>query len=119
MTELIGPILTGLGLGAIAKSILDFFITQKTNKNKLAYSEMRDAYIGLLDALHKAAIEPSDINSKNFALWQTRVSLFGSPNVANAVQEIIDTNGDTTGKRDAAFNKLINSMKEDLSKKAA
>ena len=72
------PAITGLGLGAVLKSLIDFFINKSTSRKKIQYTEMREAYVGLLEALHKAAIEPSAINSKNFALWQTRVQLFGS-----------------------------------------
>lgn len=80
---------------------------------------MREAYIGLLDALHQAAVEPSDKNSKNFALWQTRVQLFGSGEVAAAVQEIIDTNEGPREKRNEAYQKMLDSMRSDLEKHAA
>ncbi|QUP56393.1 hypothetical protein GO998_22140 (plasmid) [Ralstonia syzygii] len=97
--DLLSAMLGGLGLGAVLKSIVDTALSKKSARQKIQYAEMREAYIGLLDALHKAAIEPSDKNSKDFALWQTRVQLFGSKDVAAAVQGIIDTNDGPAEKR--------------------
>nr|WP_314901805.1 hypothetical protein [uncultured Deefgea sp.] len=104
-----------IGLGALLKSGVDFFLSRKSARTDLQYKEKREAYLGLLDALHKAAIEPSDINSKNFALWQSRVQLFGSPDVAEAVQGIIDTNDGPREKREEFFSKMLKCMKADLS----
>lgn len=113
------PMLGGLGLGAILKSIVDTILSNKAARQKITYTEMRNAYLGLLDALHKAALEPSDKNSKEFALWQTRVQLFGSEEVAIAVQGIIDTNDGPKEKRHEFFEKMIISMKNDMKKYAA
>jgi hypothetical protein len=113
------PALGGLGIGAILKLIIDFYLSKNTNRQKLKYEEMKDSYIGLLDALHQAAIEPSDKNSKNFALWQTRVNLFGTENVSKAVQGIIDTNDGPREERNLYFNELLRAMKNDLDKGSA
>lgn len=113
------PAITGLGLGAVLKSFIDFYINKSTSRKKIQYTEMRDAYIGLLDALHKAAIESSATNSKNFALWQTRIQLFGSNDVQEAVQGIIDTNDGPRKDRDKYFNNMIASMRKDLAKDSA
>ena len=113
------PAITGLGLGAVLKSFIDFYINKSTSRKKAQYLEMRESYVGLLDALHKAAIEPSAVNSKNFALWQTRVQLFGSSEVQEAVQGIIDTNEGPRTERDKYFNKMVESMRKDLAKNSA
>ncbi len=113
------PAITGLGLGAVLKSFIDFYINKSTSRKKVQYAEMREAYVGLLDALHKAAIEPSAINAKNFALWQTRIQLFGSSDVQEAVQGIIDTNDGPRTERDKYFNKMIAAMRKDLAKDSA
>jgi len=108
------PLVGGLGIGAIFKSIVDYLLSKNATKKKAQYTEMREAYLGLLNALHKAAVEPSNQNSKEFALWQTKVQLFGSEAVAKSVQGIIDTNDGPRSKRDAFFNEMVAEMRKDL-----
>lgn len=123
MESWIIPLLGGLGIGsaltAIVTKLLDHFITRKTAKQTLLYKEKREAYLGLLDALHKAAIQPSNENSKAFALWQTRVEVFGTLEVAEAVQGIINTNDPIQRQeRDMYFKKLIETIRKDLKESA-
>lgn len=80
--EWILPLVGGLGLGWLLKSIIDHFIARRAITRDRLYQEKREAYFGLLDALHQAATKPSDENSKTYALWQTRCQLFGSPDVS-------------------------------------
>jgi len=113
------PLIGGLGVGALLKSVVEFIFNKNITRQKVEYSEAREAYLGLLDALHKAAVEPSDKHSKDFALWQTRIQLFGSEKVAKAVQGIIDTNADSQTERNKFFEEMIDAMKEDLHRKSA
>lgn len=62
--------------------------------------------------LHKAAVSPSIENSKNFALWQIRVQLFGTDNVAKLVQGMIYTNEEPKNLRDKYFKELIEGIKK-------
>jgi hypothetical protein len=103
------------GVGAIIKTILDTILSSKKDRSALQYQEKREAYLGLLDALHKAAMSPSDENSKTFALWQTRVSIFGSEEASKAVQGIIDTNDGPREIRHIHFDNLLRAIKKDLS----
>lgn len=111
-----GTLLGVFGIGAIFKTILDAVLSAKKDKASLQYKEKREAYLGLLDALHKAAVSPCDENSKTFALWQTRVSIFGSDEASNAVQGIIDTNDGPRESRNLHFNNLLKAIREDLAK---
>ena len=109
-------LLGGLGLGAIITKVVDYFLTKKSSKEALLYKEKKEVYFGLLDALHKAAVSPSIENSKNFALWQTRVQLFGTDDVAKSVQGMIDTNEEPKNLRDKYFKELIEGMRKDLNR---
>ena len=111
-----GTLLGVFGIGAIFKTVIDAFLSSKKDKASLQYKEKREAYLGLLDALHKAAIAPSDENSKAFALWQTRVSIFGSLDASQAVQGIIDTNDGPRDERNKHYSNLLKAIKEDLNK---
>ncbi len=107
-------LLGGLGLGSLLKSVVDHFISRRAIMKDRLYQEKREAYVGLLGAIHKAAIEPSDEHSKDYGLWQARCQLFGSADVSRYAQAILDTNDVPLAKRDAAFRGLLASMKEDL-----
>jgi hypothetical protein len=110
------PLIAGLGLGSVIKSIADHFMSRRASDHDRWYQEKREAYLGLLTALHDAAVQPSDANAKAFALWQTRCELFGSVDVAKFSQQIVDTNDGPRQARDSAFHGLIEAMKADLRK---
>lgn len=108
------PLIGGLGIGSLLKSVIDNFNSRRAVMKDRLYQEKREAYLGLLGALHKAAVQPSDENSKDFALWQTRCQLFGSPDVARFAQAIVETNDRPRSERESAFSGLIESMRDDL-----
>lgn len=110
---LVSGVVGGLGLGTLINSLYTSYSSQKSVRVQRLYGEKRDAYIGLLNALHVAAISPSNESSKNYALWQTKCSLFGSKDVIEAAQMIVETN-DNRKRRDIAFDSLLNAMRKDL-----
>lgn len=112
--EWILPLLGGLGLGSLLKSVIDHFISRRAVTKDRLYQEKREAYLGLLGALHKAAVRPSDANAKEYALWQARCQLFGSKDVSTFAQAIVDTNEGPRSNRNDAFTGLIDAMRDDL-----
>ncbi len=106
-------LLGGVGIGAMIQTLFTIIARNKEMMNKRCYIEKRNAYLGLLTALHDAAVHPSMESSKAYALWQTKVDLFGSVDVRKFAQEMVDTN-DTPKERSIAFNNLKNSMRRDL-----
>lgn len=104
----------GLGIGSLITSVAGHFMARRAATSDRWYNEKRESYLGLLDALHKAAVHPSDAHSKAFALWQTRCELFGSPSVARYAQQMVDTNDGPATERDRAFRGLIEAMRADL-----
>lgn len=108
------PLIGGLGLGSLLKSVIDHFNSRRAVAQDRLYQEKREAYFGLLGALHKAAVEYSDQNSKEFALWQTRCQLFGSADVSRFVQAIVDTNDGPRADREAVFKGMVDAMRADL-----
>src|SRR5579871_3055150 len=111
------PLVGGLGIGAVLKSIADYFMARRAATSDRWYQEKREAYLGLLTALHTAAVEPSDAHSKGYALWQTKCDLFGSSDVSTFAQRIVDTNDSPIEERNEAFRNLIAAMKADLQRK--
>lgn len=112
--EWILPLLAGLGIGSLLKSMADHFMARRASTSDRWYQEKRESYLGLLQALHDAAIHPSDKNSMAFALWQTRCELFGSKDVAMYAQAMVDTNDGPGEQRNEDFKNLIQAMKADF-----
>ena len=108
--ELVG----GLGIGSLITSIVTNYMARRSAASDRWYQEKREAYIGLLNALHNAAVNPSNESSKAYALWQTGCDLFGSRAVSKYAQQIVDTNDGPRKERDDAFAALVNAMRADL-----
>jgi hypothetical protein len=103
----------GLGIGTLITSVANQYLTQRAASRNRLYQEKREVYLGLLSALHDAAVKPSDERSKAYALWQTRCELFGASEVSRYVQEIADTDPGSS-ERQQAFQNLVRAMKSDL-----
>jgi hypothetical protein len=113
--EWILPLLGGLGIGSIITKLLDHLISLKKDKESRLYQEKRETYLGVLDSLKIAATEPSNENAKAFAYWHARAELFGSYEVAEAIQGMIDTNNPKDSeKRNMYYTQLLIAMKSDL-----
>ena len=104
----------GLGIGSLVTSVVTHFMTRRASANDRWYQEKREAYLGLLTALHDSAVRPSVERAKAYALWHTRCDLFGSEAVSKYAQAMIDTNDRPRPERDSAFRNLIAAMKADL-----
>lgn len=108
------PLIGGLGFGSLLTSVATHFMTRRASVRDRYYHEKREAYLGLLSALHEAAVRPSDEHAKAYALWQTHCELFGSPDVVKFAQQIVDTNDSPRPERNLAFENLLKAMRSDL-----
>lgn len=107
------PLLTAFGLGSIVTALVQSWLAQRSNEDDRAFREKQAAYVGLLEAYHRAAVEQSDEAGKAFAYWQMRCELVGPPAVRNAISQIVGTNDDRPG-REAADRDLREAMRADL-----
>ncbi|MCP3477687.1 hypothetical protein NLM33_46970 (plasmid) [Bradyrhizobium sp. CCGUVB1N3] len=112
--QIVLGLLGGLGIGSLLASLVTHWITRRASIQDRWYQEQREAYLGLLQAIHDAAVAPSDEKAKAYALWQTRCDLFGSPDVARCARRIVETNDGPRSERDAAFRELLAAMRADL-----
>jgi len=112
-TSLLLSLLTAFGLGSIVTAIIQSVLQSRWKLKERSLLEKREAYIGLLDAYHKAAVHPSDENSKNFAYWQMRCELVAPWKVRVAIEKIIETNENPLS-RHKAHDELKDALREDL-----
>lgn len=113
--EIFFGMLGGLGVGQLITRIIDHFLNSRISKKNQLYIEKRDTYLGLLDSLRKTALSSSEENVKEFAYWHARATLFGSSEVSNVIQEVINSNGpNDKEKRSYFYDQLLLLMKKDL-----
>jgi hypothetical protein len=112
MKELI-PLLTAFGLGSIVTALIQAWLGQRSKEDERRFQEKQKAYVGLLEAYHRAAVEGTDETSKAFAYWQMRCELVGPEPVRDAIRRIVETNEDRVG-REKADRDLKEAMRADL-----
>lgn len=111
--SLVLPFLTAFGLGSIVTALIQFLLQQRSEVKKRSFEERKEAYIGLLDAYHEAAVENSDRAAKKFAYWQMRCELVGPLAVRRAIAKIVETNDDIDA-RYHAHDELKSALRSDL-----
>ena len=112
MTSIVS-LLTAFGLGSIVATLVQWLLARHAAKDERSFREKQTAYVGLLEAYHRAAVEGTDETSKLFAYWQMRCELVGSAQVRDAVRRIVETNDDRAGREQADRDMKI-AMRADL-----
>lgn len=91
-------LLTAFGLGSVVTALIQSWLSQRSKLDERRFREKQAAYIGLLEAYHRAAVEGTDEAAKNFALWQMRCELVAPEAVRRAIERIVETNEDRAGR---------------------
>jgi len=107
------PLLAAFGLGSIVTAFVQSGLANRTKRFDRIFSEKQIAYVGLLEAYHRAAVEGTEEAAKNFAYWQVRCDLVGSDVVCDAIRRIAETSDDREGRL-KADNDLRLAMRSDL-----
>jgi hypothetical protein len=94
-------------------ALIQSWLSQRSNQDERRFREKQAAYIGLLEAYHRAAVEGPDEAAKNFALWQMRCELVAPEAVRRAIERIVETNEDREG-RIKAHDELKAAFRTDL-----
>ena len=106
-------LLTAFGLGSIVTAFIQSWLHSKGKIEGRSFEERKKAYLGLLEAYHMAAVDPSDTAAKNFAFWQLRCDLVAPKPVRVAIEQIVKTNDDIEA-RYKAHEKLKYELRKDL-----
>jgi hypothetical protein len=107
------PLLTAFGLGSIVTALIQSFLTSQREESERRFREKQSAYVGLLEAYHRAAVEGTDQAAKNFGYWQMRCELVAPARVRRAIAEIVETNDDPQA-RAIAHQELKVALRTDL-----
>jgi hypothetical protein len=112
MAQLI-PLLTAFGLGSIVTALIQSWLAQRSKRNDRRFHEKQTAYVGLLEAYHRAAVKGTDETSKLFAYWQMRCELVAAKPVRDAICRIAETNDDPPARMNADRD-MKEAMRADL-----
>lgn len=93
--------LTAFGLGSIVTALVQAWLSNRSKRDERGFREKQAAYIGLLEAYHRAAVERTEDAAKNFAYWQMRCELVAPEAVRKAIERIVETNEDRIGRAKA------------------
>jgi hypothetical protein len=106
-------LLTAFGLGSIVTALIQAWLSRRSQENEHSFKEKQAAYVGLMEAYHRAAVEGTDESSKAFAYWQMRCELVAPASVRDAIRRIVETNDDRAGREQAGRDMKI-AMRADL-----
>ena len=107
------PLLTAVGIGSLITALVQWWLNQRAKDDERRFNEKQKAYVGLLEAYHRAAVEGTDEAAKAFAYWQMRCELVAPAPVREAISRIVATNDDKAG-RSIAHEALKMAMRTDL-----
>jgi hypothetical protein len=107
------PLLTAFGLGSIITAVVQYWLANRSKGAERKFQEKQAAYVGLLEAYHRAAVEGTDEASKLFGYWQMRCELVASKAVRDAITRVVDTNDDRPARQKADADMKI-AMRADL-----
>jgi hypothetical protein len=101
------------GLGGIFQSALTHWLGRKKDKAERVFEEKKEAYIGLIEALYAATIEPNGKSAKDYGHWHIRTQLVGSPGVIEFSETLRDSKPHSPERKNAMEN-LFQEMRNDL-----
>lgn len=107
------PFLTAFGLGSIVTALVQSWLTHRSKRDDRRFQEKQAAYIGLLEAYHRAAVEGTKEAGMAFAYWQMRCDLVASARVRRAISSVVETN-DNPPARMTADHEMKAAMRADL-----
>ncbi|WP_417492831.1 hypothetical protein [Maricaulis sp.] len=106
-------LITAFGLGSVVSALVQTYLSRRSKVHDRNFEERKQAYIGLLQAYHRAAVENSPDAGKEFAYWQMRCELVSPASVRQAIEAIVETN-DSREERIVAHDRLKAALREDL-----
>jgi len=120
--EAIIPFVSAVGLGGAIGSaltiVLQAWLSRRAARDDRQFRERKEAYIGLLNALHRSEVEGTPEAAKNVGHWMNVCDLVGSGPVLGQLRRLVETNplpgGAAHHGRPAALMGLKEAMRADL-----
>lgn len=104
---------SAFGIGSVVTALVQALVASKSKHSDRKFAEKKEAFVGILEAYHRAAVEGTDAAAKDFAYWQMRCELVASRVVRDAIEDIVRTNEDPV-RRQLAHEELKDALRRDL-----
>ncbi len=111
-------LISAFGLGAIVTALVQAWLSIRAEISKRNFQEMKECYVGFLDAMYKSEIEQTKEAALNVGYWNNRIDLVGSKDVASFCALMKETNPTEDGihpDRPKVIDDLKRAMRKDLS----
>lgn len=111
------PLLSGIGIGAILQSVVQHWLSSKKYIREREFKEKKDAYVGLLLAIHESHVKQTPEAALNVGHWISVCELFASDEVKQKCRQLLATNpvnGEVHPDRPALLEQMKMAMKLDL-----
>ena len=106
-------LLTAFGLGSVVTAFIQAWLAQKSKQDERSFREKQAAYVGLLDAYRRLAVEGTNEAAKNFAYWQMRCEMVAPEYVRKAIERLVETKPKSMA-RSKAHDELNAALRRDL-----
>lgn len=106
--------LTAFGVGAIVTTLIQAWLNNASERNKLVFNEKKEAYTGLWAAHLKTSSHDEDRAIREFVYWHMRCDMIAPISVRKAIQGVIDNNKSTKEDRQRATDLLREVIRKDL-----
>ena len=110
-------LISAAGLGAIISTFIQSWLAERTATKQRQFQEKKDAYVGMLSAIHKSEIEQTKEASLYAGHWINICEIVGSKSVRNCLQRHMESNpvnGKVHPDRPQVMSDLKKAMRKDL-----
>lgn len=110
-------LISAAGLGAIISTVIQSWLAARTATKQRHFQEKKDAYVGMLSAIHKSEIEQTKEASLYAGYWINICEIVGSKSVRDCLKRHLKSNpvnGKVHPDRPQVMSDLIEAMRKDL-----
>lgn len=120
--EAIIPFISAVGLGGAVGSaitiMLQAWLSRRAARDDRQYRERKEAYVGLLNAIHRSEVEGTPEAAMHVGHWMNVCDLVASGEVLNETRLLLETNPQSDGsahpERPIVLSRLKQAMRKDL-----
>lgn len=112
--ESLALLIGGLGIGSLLTAFATHLMSRRAAIRDRRYAEKREAYSGLLNALHNAAGNPTEESVREYKTWRARCELFASKKVADRLDGYDTASSFSAEDAYNTYPLVVEDMRDDL-----
>lgn len=110
-------LISAAGLGAIIATITQSWLAERAAIKQRNFQEKKDAYVGILNAMHRSEIEQTSEAALYVGHWSNICEIVGSKTVRDCLKRYMESNpveGKVHPDRPQVMGDLKEAMRKDL-----